>query len=290
VNAPRLTAAAFLVAAAAGLTECVDQPAPQCITSTEPFAVRLTELSRVESAPGACEDFGVASFDVDPEVGVSPFYARDAKGQPDYERGSIAIQTAEVGNLVFTAEGFGVENAATDGARYSEGPFSGKAPDAGGYCYAPALGATHVVLPELPAVDDDPDTDEDETFPGQPAVDIRLEWSKFRVYVTAASYGTQFDAELRDTRATPDGDTCTLVYRATGLAPAVSCAALDPESGEPLADDAGNYVLDPNACDPEPAPDDGRPTGSGISPETRYVCDPLTAYCLLDGNSVPALK
>lgn len=290
MKAPRLTAAALLVTAAAGLTDCVDQPEPQCITSTEPFAVRLTELSRTESAPGACDDFGVASFDADPEVGVAPFYARDAKGQPDYERGSIAIQTAEVGNLVLTAESFDVENAATDGTRYSEGPFTGKAPDAGGYCYAPVLGATHVVLPELPAVDDDPDTDEDESFPGQPAVDIRLEWSKFRVYVTAASYGTQFDAELRDTRVTADGETCAIVYQATGLAPAVSCAAVDPESGDPLTDDQGNVTLDPSACEPEPDPNAGRPTGSGISPETRYVCDPVTAYCLLDGSSVPALK
>lgn len=290
MKAPRLTAAALLVAALAGFTECVDQPAPQCITSTEPFAVRLTEVSREESVPGACDAFGAASFDADPEVGVSPYYARDQKGQPDYDRGSIAIQTAEVGSLVLTAADFGVENAATDGDRYSQGAFTDKAPDAGGYCYAPALTATHVVLPELPAVDDDPDTDEDESFPGQPAVDVRLEWSKFRVYVTAASYGTQFDAELRDTRANADGTTCAIVYHAVGLAPAVSCAALDPDTGDPLTDDQGNPMLDPAACDPEPNPDEGRPTGSGISPETRYVCDAATAYCLLDGDSVPARK
>lgn len=282
---------AVLLAATLGLcTQCIDQPAPQCITSTQPFAVRLTELERRESTPGSCDDFGVDSFDADPEVGVSPYYARDAKGQPDYDRGSIAIQTTEVGDLVFTADAFGVENMASDGARYSFGAFSAKSPDDAGYCYVPELSPTHVVLPELPPVPDDPDTEEDDSFPGQPAVDLRLEWSKFRTYVSAASYGTQFDAELRDTRTTPDGATCTIVYRAVGLSPAVPCMAFDPDTGEPIVDDAGAYVLDPSACDPLADPAHDRPTGSGIAPGTRYVCDPATAFCLLDATSVPALR
>jgi hypothetical protein len=285
----RVTALLLLGAVLAGFTECTDQPAPQCITSPAPFAVRLSELSREESAPGSCDEFGLAGFNADPEVGVEPYYARDSKGQPDYDRGSIAMQTAEVGDLVFTAEAYGVENEAMDGTRYSEGAFTAKAPDANGYCYVPTLSDTHVVLPELPAVDDDPDTDDDESFPGQPAVDIRLAWSKFRVYVTAAYYGTQFEAELRDTRMTDAGDSCTIVYHAVGLSPAVPCMAFDPDSGDPVFDDAGNYVLDPSACAPEADPAHDRPTGSGISPGTRYVCDPATAYCLLDGNSVPAI-
>jgi hypothetical protein len=286
--ATRLSALGLLACALAGLTQCVEQPDAQCITSPSPFAVRLIELAREESDPGACDDFGVDSFNADPEVGVSPYYARDAKGQPDYDRGSIAVQTAELGELVLTAEAFGVENEATDGERYSLGPFKESAPDAAGYCHAPVLSPTHVVLPEIPPLEDDPETVEDDSFYGQPAVDVRLEWSNVRVYVTAASYGTQFDADLRDTRTTPDGTTCTITYRAVGLAPAVPCTAFDPETEEPLVDDAGAYVLDPAACDPMPDPDHGRPTGSGISPGTRYVCDAATAYCLLDSSSVPA--
>ena len=286
----RLTAAVLLGCVLGGVSECSEQPEPQCITSPVPFAVRLTELERRESTPGSCDDFGVESFNADPEVGVEPYYARDDEGQPDYDRGSIAIQTAEVGELVFSAEAFGVENQATDGTRYSEGAFSAKAPDTHGYCAVPTLSATRVVLPELPAIDDDPDTDEDESFPGQPAVDIRLAWSKFRVYVTAAYYGTQFEAELRDTRLTQTGESCTIVYHAVGLSPAVPCMALDPETGDPLVDEAGAYVLDPSACAPEPDPANDRPTGSGISPGTRYVCDPATAYCLLDGSSVPSVR
>jgi hypothetical protein len=286
----RFAAAALLAGVLGGFTECTDQPAPQCITSPVPFAVRLREVSREESSPGSCDDFGVDAFDADPEVGVEPYYARDAKGQPDYDRGSIAIQTAEVGDLVFTAEAYGVENQASDGTRYSEGAFTAKAPDDAGYCYVPSLSPTHVVLPELPALDDDPETDDDETFAGQPAIDIRLAWSKFRVYVTAAYYGTQFEAELRDTRRTEVGDFCTIVYHAVGLSPAVPCMALDPDTGDPVLDDAGAYVLDPSACDPAPDPVNDRPTGSGISPGTRYVCDPATAYCLLEGSSVPAIR
>lgn len=286
----RLSAAVLVAWVLGGFTECTEQPEPQCITSPVPFAVRLTELERDESTPGSCDDFAVDSFNADPEVGVEPYYARDDKGQPDYDRGSIAIQTAEVGDLVFGAEAFGVQNQATDGTRYSEGAFTAKAPDNRGYCAVPVLSATHVVLPELPAIEDDPDTDEDESFPGQPAVDLRLAWSKFRVYVTAADYGTQFEAELRDTRTTEAGDSCTIVYHAVGLSPAVPCMAFDPETGDPLLDDAGAYVLDPAACDPEPDPANDRPTGSGISPTARYVCDRETAYCLLDGSSVPQIR
>jgi hypothetical protein len=33
-----------------------------------------------------------------------------------------------------------------------------------------------------------------------------------------------------------------------------------------------------------------RYTGSGISPNTKYICDPDSAYCVLDGETVPALK
>jgi hypothetical protein len=49
-------------------------------------------------------------------------------------------------------------------------------------------------------------------------------------------------------------------------------------------------VLAPELCDPEADPDNGRPTGSGISPSANYECDPVTAFCVIAGDTVPALR
>ena len=245
----------------------------------------------VESTPGACADLGPAGFNADPEVGITPYFARGSNGQPDYERGSVAIQTAEMGTLAFTARDLGVLNAAADGQIFSRGDFSAAHPDADNFCHVPALTPTRLVLAEIPAAPDDPATaDVDESFPGQPAVDATLVWSNLRVYVTADTYGTQVDADLVDTRVTPAGDTCTFTYRALGLAPAVPCWAADPETGAPLTNPDGTYQLDPTACESEPDPSAGRFLGSGISPSARHVCDPVTAYCMIDGDTIPALR
>jgi len=146
------------------------------------------------------------------------------------------------------------------------------------------------VLAEIPALEDDPATaDVDESDPGQPAVDVALNWSNVRVYVTAASYGTQMDADLVDTRVSPTGERCEISYKALGLAPAVSCAATDAD-GAPLLNDDGSPQLDPAACDSEADPAAGRVTGSGISPNAAFSCDPVSAYCMIDGDTIPALR
>jgi hypothetical protein len=275
---------------AACIAGCGDQPKTNCLTSTAPYAMKLVEKTRTESVPGACADFGPAAFNVDPEVGFTSYYPKDSKGQPDYAKGSLGIQTTEIGNLIGTADGYMVENTATDGTRFSLGAYTVTEPNASNLCPVPTLSATHVVLAEVPAVVDDPTTpDVDETFAGQPAVDARLEWSNVLVYLTAASFGTQVQADLVDTRKTPMGDTCAITYRTVSMAPAVSCAALD-DKGDPLKNVDGTPTLDPTLCDPEANPDLMRYTGSGISPNTKYICDPDSAYCVLDGETVPALK
>jgi hypothetical protein len=284
--AARRAAAVFTLASALGAFGCVDEPKPNCISTVAPFAVKLVERSRT----GACETFGPDGFNADPEVGLSPFYLRNEKGQPDYSHGSLAIQTAELGTLFYAAEGADVPNSAADGALYSRGDFSTSRPDADDFCTVPTLSRTHLVLAEIPAVADDPATvDEDESAPGQPAVDVSLDWSDVRVYVTAASYGTQMDADLVDTRITPAGDSCAITYKAVGLAPAVSCAATD-EDGAPLTNPDGSPQLDPDACNSEADPAAGRVTGSGISPNAAFSCDPVTAFCMIDGETIPALR
>jgi hypothetical protein len=280
--APRALSCAALL----GALGCVDQPKPYCISTVAPFAVKLVERSRA----GSCDGFGPDSFNADPEVGLSPFYLRNEKGQPDYERGSLAIQTAELGALFYTAEGAGVPNTAADGQLYSRGDFAAARPADDDFCLVPELSATHLALAEIPAVADDPATeDADESQPGQPAVDVALDWSNVRVYVTAASYGTQMDADLVDTRLTPTGESCAITYKALGLAPAVSCAATD-EEGAPLLNADGSPQLDPAACNSAADPAAGRVTGSGISPNAAFSCDPVTAFCMIEGESVPALR
>lgn len=275
---------ALLGALLIGGGACDDQPKPNCITSPGAYAVKLIERSRDESAPGACDDFGPDGFNADPEVGMPPFFKKDNKGQPDYAKGSVAIQTYELGALVDTAQTYGADN--TGGKIYSQGDFTSPLPDGDNFCYVPKLSTTHVVLPELPAVPDDPATeDEDESFPGQAAQDITLEWSKIKISVSAAITGTQFQAELVDTRKTPSGDTCTIRYRAIGLAPAVTCGVSDPDSGMPLTNDAGIPETDVSQCDPNPNTAEGF-LGSGISPSVKYECDPDIAFCMVKGDSI----
>jgi hypothetical protein len=284
----RRSALASVVLASVALCSC-DQPDPGCITTTNAFAVKLITMGEpVESAPGACTGFGPSGFNALPEIGVSPYFAIGSDGQPDYDRGSIAIQTAEIGTFFYTAQGFDVGNA-VDGEIYSLGAFASPKPDANNFCTVPELSPTRVVLPELAAIPDDPTTEDDTPFSGQPPVDATLEWSDVRVYVTADTFGTQLEAALVDTRINEAGESCTYTYRALGLAPAVACGATDAE-GAPLFNDDGSPVLAPELCEPEADLAAGRPLGSGISPSARYECDPISAFCVIQGTTVPALR
>lgn len=276
---------------ASGLVNCADEPKPYCLVSPIGFAVKLIEKGRQESSPGACDNFGPSGFNADPEVGLEPFYQQDANGNSDYLNGSIGIQTAEVGSLFFTAKDSGIENAAKNGNVYSLGKFANSRADANDLCHVPTLSPTHVVLAEIPPTPDDPATpDDDESDPGQPAVDITLEWSNVDIYVSPANYGTQFQADLLDTRVTDAGDTCAITYRAVGLAPAVPCGALDAD-GNPLPPNSdGSPQLDPTDCDPIANPANGHEVGSGITVNTDYECNPVTAYCAIKGDSIPAIK
>jgi hypothetical protein len=283
--------AVLLCSIAAGvIVGCGDQPKPNCITSPySSYATKLIERSREESTDGICDMFGPANFNADPEVGYLTYYARDKKGQPNYDMGSLGIKSIELGTLLVNAQGYDQDNTATDGNVYSLGPYSVKEPNDQNMCPVPTLSLTHLVLAELPAVPDDPSTDDtDESFPGQPAVDISLDWSNVLVYVTAASFGTQAQADLVDTRVTPDGETCTVHYRAVSLSPAIPCMALD-DDGTPLMNDDGSFRLDESACSPFADPSKQRFTGSGIAPNTKYTCDPVSAYCVLDSETVPSL-
>jgi hypothetical protein len=285
--------AVALGAACLALADCADEPKPYCITSSSSYAVKLLPQGvPVESTPGACDTFGPASFNADPEAGFESYFAKDDKGQPDYSQGSLAVQTTEVATLLQTAQGLGFDNTATDGSVYSLGPYATAQVDDANFCTVPTLSATHVVLAAIPP-------SADMTFPGQPAVDIRLVWSNVQVYVTAGTIGTQVQADLVDTRLTPTGDSCTFTYKAVALAPAVSCACASGDTmavcnpdamGNPTPNPDGSIPLDPTLCDPNPNPSIGRFLGSGIGPATSYTCDTTLGWCTIKGDTVPALQ
>jgi hypothetical protein len=211
-----------------------------------------------------------------------PFFPQDSKGNSDYLNGSVGIQTFEVGNIFFTAKGAGIDNTAKGGQVYSLGKFAASRADDQDLCHVPTLSPTHVVVAEVPPTPDDPTTpDDDESAPGQPAADITLTWSNIDIFVSPANYGTQFQADLLDTRVDDTGETCAITYKAVGLAPAVPCS---------VADEDGNSTLDPTLCDPIANPANGHEVGSGITVNTDYECNPVTMYCAIKGDSIPAIK
>jgi hypothetical protein len=258
---------------AASLADCADQPRPYCLTTSLSYATKLIEKTRTESMPGACNSLGPASFNLDPEVSFTTYFERDAKGQPNYSKASLAVQTAELGALLVAAQGNGMDNQATDGKVYSTGAFTTAQADDTGFCIVPTLSLTHLVLPP--------------SMTSAQPVDISLTWSNVQVYVTAATIGTQVQADLVDRRVTPAG-VCTITYKAVAIAPAVMCGIMGPEGGV-LTNPDGSFQIDPSVCSPEPDPDAGRFLGSGIGPTASYTCDPGLAWCTINGDSVPAL-
>jgi hypothetical protein len=132
-----------------------------------------------------------------------------------------------------------------------------------------------------------------------PDTDVVYEWSDMNVYVTAATVGTQFSAKLK---LTVNNDVCE--YNAIGMWPAVDCGVHDPDTFAVTGSD-------PAFCNPEPDAPNGRPVGSGISPDFGpVVCDaavglipvvddyytrlaqgfPLSVpRCVLNADKIPAL-
>jgi hypothetical protein len=91
-----LHASWLLSAALAGTLAqaCADEPKPSCMTlSTLSYATKLIETHR----DGSCDDYSIDGFNADPELGVSSYFERNAKGEPNYHLGSVAVQSAELG-------------------------------------------------------------------------------------------------------------------------------------------------------------------------------------------------
>jgi hypothetical protein len=132
-----------------------------------------------------------------------------------------------------------------------------------------------------------------------PPADVKYEWSNVQIYVTAATVGTQFSADLK---LTVNTSACT--YKAVGMWPAVDCGVHDPDTFAVTGTDDA-------FCNPDADAANGRPVGSGISPDFGpVICDsgiallpvvddyytnvaqgfPLSVpRCALDTDTIPAL-
>lgn len=127
-----------------------------------------------------------------------------------------------------------------------------------------------------------PEPEPEGPFEGQPAIDIKVEWSNVKVYVTAQSPGTQFVGDMTYTEDI-DGVTCTAKYRVLGIWPYVECGVYE-------YDECGNLISatpDDSLCHLDPAT---APPGSVlIDPAFDTVCDPDLLYCVA-ATPVDALK
>jgi len=123
---------------------------------------------------------------------------------------------------------------------------------------------------------------EPDPFEGLPPRDVKVEFSKARVYVTPAAPGTQFTAEMKYSENI-DGATCSATYKLIGIWPPVDCGVYE-------YDDCDNVVSatpDDSLCqlDPSNAP----PGSTVINPDFKATCDPDFLFCV-STKAVSALE
>ncbi|GEM_PF-3485967 len=102
-----------------------------------------------------------------------------------------------------------------------------------------------------------------------PELFVKHEMTNLRFIETVNAPGTIFGAQIKLTE-----DSCTAIYDAVGLWPAVAC--------DPAENGADGYNL---ACDPLPVPDAGHIIASGINPTFAPAGKPITCkdpgYCTI---------
>lgn len=187
------------------------QPIPNCASAHGYFAAEYT----LESGdPGsAC---GALLGDV---LGVNTYW-EDKDNRPNLQAASVAIRTTYLDNLVFRLADYGVADESRNPDVQSLGAFARPKPDGDDFCEVPDTSRTELSLPEAPAIEDDPETpDDDESLPAQPATTVAFEWSNVRILVTPDAQGTQMTADMHF-----EQDGCEADYSVVGVYPAVYCA------------------------------------------------------------------
>ena len=207
-----------LVAAAYGC----DQPKPKCAAGRGAFVAVYKNVS----GPADCgklkaEKLGFSTY--------NPTGPTEAK--PNLDIASIAIQSESLGTLVDTAESAGSVDKDPTHKPYGLGFFSTPTPE-GDFCTVPTLTVATQSIPEVKK-------DLAKKIAASPATTVSYAWSNVKLYVTSASLGTQFTADLT---LTTDGVACG--YRVLGMYPYVGCSKPNPaDEKSPLPDE--------RACSPD---------------------------------------
>lgn len=183
---------------------------------------------------------------------------------PDFDSVGVALQVYTLGLAYDNGRDHLPEeefNAEEDDVR-TFGMFESPDPDENGLCYIDDLGTTSLKIDSPVIVEDDPETEVDETI-DQPAIDVEYTWTNMQVLATPAAQGLQYSA---DVSFTDNIAGCTTDFKAIGLYPwpYVPCMT-DADCGA----DKGISVDFDVVCD-----NDITTVGSGL--------------CVLAADSIPA--
>lgn len=269
---PQIVCTAAPASAAGQLsTYTLKGAAPACAATTEhPSGVTLDKLKY--------EIIGFATYhpDLNPD--------KPGLGAPDFSKGSVAWQSDALGQLI----GNQGTDPNADHKPYAIGDWTKIEPDENGICEVSNIKPAEQSVPKVEAVAPDPMDPDDKGSPELPPVDVKYEWSNFKIYVTAAAQGTQFSGDLTYTQ-----DTCAVDYHVVGFWPAHDCTKVDPDTGKPVLDGEGKPQPDDANCCPNADPDVKRFAGSGINPDFPLKCDPVILTCVLDNpenKDIPVLS
>jgi hypothetical protein len=265
---------------------CADQRPPECTSpAAGHFTVRLELQSN--SDPTCPTDTAIV-------LAARSFYGLDAEGAVDYEIPfTVAIQTLEMGgayanieaNADRIADGRAPEDIIAADKLYALGKFTAAQPDGNDQCYVSTFAPAVLNAPTLAAVEDDPETEEDDPIPEEPGFTLRAEWSNVTFLVSTAYPGVQFTGTVSLTRPHPDtGAACTATYNAVGVS---AVNTYDCSTPDPTDEDAPLYArpegYNQALCNAEADFSQGIAVGSGINPDFPIVCDPESKLCLLNG-------
>ncbi|MEE9384810.1 MAG: hypothetical protein V3V08_15510 [Nannocystaceae bacterium] len=202
--------------ASAGAVSC-GKGEMYCTSAFGHFAVVLD----LEKSSGDCEGAPVNLEELDGESAILETYAdKGAKDLSDWSHGNLVIKTGLMGNYEGVALSRGAENQGKSTVARAE--FAASNPDADGFCKVSKFkNGAELELDELEA---DVDTDtgstsgDAELFPGQEAIDWKIDWSEMTMYVTPDAQGTQFTATVE-----MELNGCEAKFSAVGLYPEVHC-------------------------------------------------------------------
>jgi hypothetical protein len=281
--------------AAAGAAVCIavscsDQPRPKCASARGTFSA--TYKQNGGTAAGDCVVKGQI-------IGVQSYNPPNAdRTNADLTKATIAIKGQGLQDAIDEHGGDPEMNAAHN--PLSQGPFATSEPGGDNFCNVGQLNPAEQELPFVPAVppvppppDAGPDAEGTPGVPAIPGRHIKYEWSNVKVIVKPTALGTMMVGDLTytaDTTADPDAGpaACSATYRVHAVYPSIDCHKLDAD-GNPVDPPAKNFC----ACLPYADPDNGRATGSGMSPDFFGPPGPLGSApgaCELSQANADALE